>query len=127
MQKITGTIEYTLIIDKNGVDIEYESTIENDLATLVISHRLMENVAVGMRNEKEVLSGKQKKWMSELLDKVVQGKFGLGRVVDYFLYNYEEYKKHQFIKYNNVSVTEGTLSPEQAAELLSKLKKNEEN
>lgn len=101
-KEIAGNIPYTLkISDKEEWTIEYGSetdtelqTLHNDMASLAIAQRVMEICAVRLREEKNITGGKKRKWLTQKLDKVVDGRFGIKIICDYFLDIYPEYIKY---------------------------------
>lgn len=128
-QTIKGTINYEIKVTDDMVDIDYDSTIDNDLAAMLISQYVMENVCVGLRESKKQSKGKVQKAVAEKLNHAISGRYGLGTVIDYFLANYEEYKKDmEFL--SKITVEQGTLSDEEATKMgLPKIRetKDEQN
>jgi len=134
---IKGTIEYTLTVDDKSTEIVYESTIDNDLAALCMGKYIMENMTIGLRNQKKVLTGKEKQLISQLLDRTMRGHGSLDDMINYFIDSYNEFieykeseaekdaKIKEWIKENVTLGENGELTEEQVKELIEK-KKNEQ-
>lgn len=91
---ITGSIPYTLTIsDDNDWTIEYESSADNDLASLAIAQRMMEICAVQMRHDRDEAKGRHKKQLAVRLNKIVQSRYGVKLTCDYLQDAYEDYMK----------------------------------
>ena len=116
---IKGTINYELKISDKHTDIEYDSTIDNDLAVLHIFQYLCEAAAVGMRENKSQSTGKEKQIISESIQRVVHGRNAVNTLIAMFLDGYDEIKKIEFLKENNITVEQGTLSKEKVLELFN--------
>jgi hypothetical protein len=94
-KEITGSIGYKLKISEKGEwEIEYDSTLHNDMASLAIAQYVMENIAVNLREEKKNSSGAIKKAFSAKLDKAISGRFGLQVICNYMLDAYKPYVKY---------------------------------
>jgi len=99
MKEIKGSISYTLQISDSGEwTVTYgtegqseEDSVHNDIASLVIAQNVMEQCAATMKLNKESLKGRDKKYMTQKLDKVIDGRFGLKLIADYLIDCYEGY------------------------------------
>src|ERR1700748_442283 len=79
-----GNIEYTLTQENGEWSIEFESTIENDIAALSIAQYLSENIVAGLSIEKKQLTSvKQKRHLSAIITKGAAARFGLKLMIDY--------------------------------------------
>jgi len=91
---IEGTIPYKLTVSEKGEWlIEYETTIENDMASLAIAQRVMEVCAVRLRHDKKELTGKQRKFITQRLNKAIDARFGLMIICGWMLGVYQDYKE----------------------------------
>lgn len=58
---IESNIPYTLIIDENGPNLKYESTIENDIAALLIAQYILTESSKTFKEMKSKATGADKK------------------------------------------------------------------
>lgn len=102
MKTITGNISYTLNISDEGEwtiicgseSDSAEQILNNDMASLAMAQRVMEICAIRLREEKKELKGIAKKFMSQKLNKVIDGRFGLKIICDYMMDSYEPYMEY---------------------------------
>jgi hypothetical protein len=127
--KIKGTIEYEITVGDSHLDVKHNSTVDNDLAVLAISQYLCEIAAVGLRDNKQQVTGKQKQVISENLDRILKCRNGLSIMVALFLEGYDETKKLEFLQNNNITVEQGVLSQEEFDKMqaLNEISKNVSN
>lgn len=107
---IEGTISYKIIIPEKGEwTIEYDSSIENDLASMAISQRVMEICMIKLKEEKTIFTGKRRKYVSDKLNKAIDARFGLMIICDWMFDIYQEYKEFlakQEARNNKIEVPE---------------------
>ena len=94
MEKIIeGTITYKMKINGEDIQIEYGTSIDNDLAVLAMSQYIAEMCAVSLRDEKKDSTGKMKQIISENLDRILKGRNALQTMVALYLHNYDDFMK----------------------------------
>ena len=109
---IEGVINFKLEITNEHTDINFNSSIDNDIAVMVICQYLLESSAIGLRREKENTKGDKKKIASEQLQCVLSGRQGLRTLVGLFLDNYDMIKEQEG-KEKKITVESGKLSQEE--------------
>jgi hypothetical protein len=132
---ITGTIHYTLKVDEEHTEIEYNTTLNNDLAVLSMAQYISEMCAVGQRELKKYSKGKEKQAISANLDRILKGRNALNIMIGLFLDGYDEAKKAEdsagdhkdeaikkWLADNNVTTESGVLDEEQIRKLIEKKK-----
>lgn len=114
-KEIKGTIEYTLKITEEHTDIEFNSTYDNDVATLIICQVLMESAATGLKMQRERNKGIQRKVAEDQLRSILAGRQGLRTLVGVFLENYNDMKAEE--DKPKITVENGFLTEEEILKL----------
>lgn len=92
--KIKGQINYEILVDEdNNWDLTYDSTSQNDLATIAISQFILEEICVGLSLEKKKAKGEVLRHTKVLLDKGINAKFGTALILEYMKTIYVEVSK----------------------------------
>ena len=93
--KITGTIEYSIVISDNGdVEVEYTPKIEDELASLCISQKTIDSYTWYLNEERKKHSGKNKVAITDVLNEVMRSKIAINRTIDFMVNNYKAYQEH---------------------------------
>ena len=146
-RKITGTIGFEITFDTetHNVEVNYETSMQNDMAALAIVQMILASAEDHQRQMRDGVIAKDKnsrdykKDLGTTLNYIKKGRSGAARILTILLDNYEEYEKHEasqieekeqviknWIKDNNVTLTEsGTISDADVQKILNKKKTNE--
>jgi len=90
--KIETEIKYTLIVDKeNGHGINYQANSQNDIAAMMISIQVLNNNIDVLKEHKKQAKGKEKKYLSEQINKVGGAVMAISKLAEQILDGYEEY------------------------------------
>jgi hypothetical protein len=93
-KEINGSIPYTIKISDDGHwNINYESTIENDLVAMSISQFVIESYATSLKSDKKTATGKVKQSLSVRVEKLIQARFGVKLMLDFMQTAYEPFMK----------------------------------
>lgn len=96
MVNVEGQMKYKLGIDteKENYSINYESTIENEIASLMVATQVL---GVQLNNQKEykktAVGKKNKDAVGSNIAKISSGIAGINSFLNALLNNYEDYKK----------------------------------
>lgn len=94
MNKIEGTINYTLTLEENNVwKLNYNQTINNDIASIAISEHVLAILNDKLKIDKREAKGKEISFLSQRIEKITQAKFGLSLMFDYCIKLYDVYTK----------------------------------
>lgn len=89
---ITGSIDYKIEIHENGdFEIEYQRTVENEMAALSASQHIIEHSIAAITVQKREAKGKLKKALSTQLEKLTQARMGVAMLADMIYTGYENY------------------------------------
>jgi len=92
--QIEGTIKYKVELnDKGETVLEYESTLENDIAAMAISEYVCGEWINHIKEEKSNHTGKVRSQINDRLNKTLQVKSGLKTLTDYAFAMYKVFKK----------------------------------
>ena len=97
MTTITKSLNYTLEIDPTGEkhSISYENSIENDIASLMVSAQVL-TVQLGQWKEyKKSAKGEDKKKASKNISEVAAALRGIKPLMNALLNTYDDYMAHQ--------------------------------
>jgi hypothetical protein len=93
---MTGQIPYIITVDENKVwSIQYQSTIENDIAALAVAQFVLQNTVASLEVRKKNAKGKELQSMKALLDKSIKARFGIEVVRNYMQALYFGFKKRE--------------------------------
>lgn len=112
-KEIKGTIDFTLKITDEHTDIDYESTIDNDIGILAINQYLMESAATGLKMQKDNTKGDARKIAQQQLELVLKARQGLRVLMGLFLESYDEMKENEG-KEKKITIETGKLTEEEA-------------
>jgi len=100
-----GAIGYEIIEYPDGSwQIDYESSVDNDLATLAIAQDLSTVITNGlMIAKKQATNTKEERHIQNILTKGRAARFGLKMLIDYMQPLYREFKKQQEEKENDTN------------------------
>lgn len=110
---ITGTIDFTLKITDEHIDIDFNSSVDNDIAVLAMNQYLMESAATGLKMQKANTKGNEKKIAQQQLELVLKARQGLRVLMGLFLESYDEMKENEG-KEKKITIETGMLSEEEA-------------
>jgi hypothetical protein len=117
--KIEGTIKYTLTFDEEtGSNLEYETSLENDIAAMAITEYVIDQWIDFMKQEKSNHEGKAKSQINARLNKTIQTKQGLKALCDYAFTLYEPFKKLEEMRASAEAAKENPLQDGNEIELI---------
>ena len=91
--QIEGTIKYKVELnDKGETVLEYESTLENDIAAMAIAEYVCSEWINHIKEEKSNHTGKVKAQINDRLNRTLQVKSGLKTLTDYAFAMYKVFK-----------------------------------
>jgi len=131
-RKLVGTINYSIVIDGDNIEAEYDRTTENELAAMVITQHVMEGCAIMQRENKKIATkAKEKQAMAKNLDHILKARVGLNTIMSLFMEGYAASKPSMpedkeaairaWIKENNVTLEDfGKMTEQEVEELFKK-------
>lgn len=91
--QIEGTIKYKVELnDKGETVLEYESTLENDIAAMAIAEYVCSEWINHIKEEKSNHTGKVRAQINDRLNRTLQVKSGLKTLTDYAFAMYKVFK-----------------------------------
>lgn len=95
-REVKGSIGYTLKQFPNGDwELDYERSIENEMAAMSIAQYIMEHAVATARLGKKKEKGKLKQLISKHLEKYIQAQMGIRILADNIFSAYDSFMEQQ--------------------------------
>lgn len=91
-QKIEGSIKYCLEFGDGHADLQYETSLDNDLAILAAASHIMQNHFDATKIKRESAKFLHKRLLADELELLKRGKDGIRRTLNQYLELYNEYQ-----------------------------------
>lgn len=115
-KQISGTITYTLTIKDGVTEIDFNESIDNELASLIMSQYLIESAIAGLSVQKKESTGDKKKIAEDRLRSVMGSRQGLRTLVNLFLDSYDHMQNE--VNRPKITVDVGQLNEEEMKRLI---------
>lgn len=92
-KELKGSIEYTLEFGDGHADIQFETSLDNDLAILAAASYIMQNHYDATLVKRQGAKFLNKKLLADELELLKRGKNGIRRTLDRYLELYDDYQK----------------------------------